>query len=208
MSMGRAAPEYGIAVVRDDGITPVEPDETGQLLIKGTPGLSLFAEYLNQAQATSDSFDEWGWFRTGDNVTVHEDGYMTFADRAKDMLKVGAENVAASEIERVILETGLVSEVAVVSRPDNKLDEVPVAFVIPFDPTASVVDGITSACAEKLADFKVPHAVYAVRDLPRSTLNKVNKVELRRVAHDDADRATAEQTWLSAASSDPSGEAT
>ena len=207
MTMGRAAPEYGIAVVRADGITPVEPEETGQLLIKGTAGLSMFAEYLNQPDATKDSFDEWGWFRTGDNVTVHADGYMTFADRAKDMLKVGAENVAASEIERVIMETGLVSEAAVVSRPDSKLEEVPVAFVVPFEQTDSVVDRINSACAERLADFKVPRAVYAVRDLPRSTLNKVNKVELRRVAYDDADRATAEQSWLSAASSDPSGDA-
>src|ERR1700736_1591461 len=207
MSMGRAAPEYQIAVVRDDGVTPVEPEETGHLLVKGTPGLSLFAEYLNQPAATADSFDEGGWFRTGDRVTVHADGYLSFADRAKDMLKVGAENVAASEIERVIMETGLVAEVAVVGRPDSKLDEVPVAFVIPLDPTASSLDRIATVCAERLADFKVPSVVYGVRDLPRSTLNKVNKAELRKVAHADADRSAAEVQWLSAADSDPSGDA-
>jgi len=93
MAMGRPAPEYQIAVVRDDGVTPVEPEETGHLLVHGTPGLSLFAGYLNQPEATEDSHDETGWFRTGDRATIHSDGYLTFADRAKDMLKVGAENV-------------------------------------------------------------------------------------------------------------------
>jgi crotonobetaine/carnitine-CoA ligase len=207
LSMGRAAPEYQIAVVRDDGVTPVEPEETGHLLVRGTPGLSLFAEYLNQPTATADSFDERGWFRTGDRVVVHADGYLSFADRAKDMLKVGAENVAASEIERVIMETGLVAEVAVVGRPDDKLDEVPVAFVVPLGHRESLAAEVEAACAGRLADFKVPRAVYGVRDFPRSTLNKVNKAELRRVAHADADRSAAEARWLSAADSDPSGDA-
>jgi carnitine-CoA ligase len=207
MSMGRAAPEYQIAVVRDDGATPVEPEETGHLLIKGIPGLSLFAEYLNQPAATADSFDERGWFQTGDRVTVHADGYLTFADRAKDMLKVGAENVAASEIERVIMETGLVAEVAVVGRPDDKLDEVPVAFIVPWQHRPSLAAEVEAACAQRLADFKVPRAIYDMQDLPRSTLNNVNKGELRKVAHAAADRSAAEAHWLSAADSDPSGDA-
>jgi crotonobetaine/carnitine-CoA ligase len=207
MSMGRAAPEYQIAVVRDDGATPVAPEETGHLLVKGTPGISLFAEYLNQPAETANSFDERGWFRTGDRVTVHADGYLSFADRAKDMLKVGAENVAASEIESVIMETGLVAEVAVVGRPDDKLDEVPVAFVIPLRHRESLAREVEVACAQRLADFKVPRAVYLARDLPRSTLNKVNKAELRKVAPDDADRSAAEARWLSAAVADPSGDA-
>ena len=207
MSMGRPAPEYQIAVVRDDGLTPVEPEETGHLLVRGTPGLSIFAGYLNQPTATAESFDERGWFRTGDRVTVHGDGYLSFADRANDMLKVGAENVAASEIERVIMATGLVAEVAVVGRPDDKLDEVPIAFVVPLVHRESLAAEVEAACAQHLADFKLPRAVYGVRDLPRSTLNKVNKTELRKVAHADADRSAAEEQWLSAAASDPSGDA-
>jgi carnitine-CoA ligase len=157
--------------------------------------------------ATAGSFDEAGWFRTGDLVTLHADGYLSFADRDKDMLKVGAENVAASEIERVILATGLVAEVAVVGRPDDKLDEVPVAFVVPFADRESLAADLEAACAQRLADFKVPRAVYGVRDLPRSTLNKVNKAELRKVAAASADRAAAEAQWLAAAASDPSGDA-
>ena len=196
MSMGRPAPEYRIAVVGDDGATPVDVGETGHLLVKGVRGLSLFAEYLNQPQATADAFDERGWFRTGDLVTVHPDGYLSFADRAKDVLRVGAENVAASEVERVLIATGSVVEAAVVSRPDDKLDEVPVAFVVARRADDGLAQALIEACTAELAPFKVPRAVYCVRELPRSTLGKVNKVELRRVAEPGADRSAAEARWL------------
>jgi crotonobetaine/carnitine-CoA ligase len=208
LAIGRPAPEYGIAIVRSDGRTPVEPEETGDLLVKGTPGLSLFAEYLNQPEATAESFDEWGWFRTGDQVTPHEDGFITFDGRSKDMLKVGAENVAAAEVERVILETGLVTEVAVVGRSDQKLDEVPVAFVVPGASVPDLSERVLEACRSRLADFKVPRDIFAVREMPRSTLNKISKVELRKVSDADADRASAESRWLEEAKVDPSGDAT
>lgn len=124
--MGRPAPEYVVAIVRDDG-SPVEPGETGNLLVAGVPGISLFAGYLDDDVATADAYDERCWLRTGDLVTPEEDGFVVFADRAKDVLKVGGENVAASEIERVIAAVPGVLEVAVVGGPDPMLDEV--AFV-------------------------------------------------------------------------------
>lgn len=205
-AIGRPAPEYGIAVVRGDGVTPVEPDETGALLIRGVPGLSMFAEYLNQPEATAASYDQDGWFRTGDLVTVHADGCITFADRAKDMVRVGGENVAASEIERVIAEVPGVIEVAVVGRPDPKLDEVPVAFVVGDDD--GLAQRVVSACATKLADFKVPRQVSVVRALPRSTISKINKAQLRSFLSGDQTLGEAEQAWIAAAATDPSGDDT
>lgn len=184
LSCGRPAPEYGIHIEDDDG-NAVCPGETGHLLVRGVRGLSLFAEYINNPQATADSFDTRGLFKTGDRVTLQEDGSIRFSDRDKDMLKVGGENVAASEIERVILTTPGVREVAVVAKPHPMLDEAPVAFVIAEDAVAGEPDklsaAIMAACKATLADFKTPHEVRIVTDMPRSTLEKVAKAELRKL---------------------------
>jgi len=184
MSMGRPAPEYELEV-RTGGGTGARAGETGHLWIKGVPGLSLFREYLGNDKATQDSFDDRGFFDTGDRVTLAEDGFLIFADRDKDMLKVGGENVAASEIERVVASVAGVGEVAVVGRKHPMLDEVPVAFVLPAGglPAASpdLKDRILAACATGLADFKRPRDVRLVDALPRSTLEKIAKAELRKV---------------------------
>jgi crotonobetaine/carnitine-CoA ligase len=206
MSMGRVAPEYEVAIVRPDGRTRVDPDEVGHLLVRGVRGLSLFAEYLNQPVATAECFDDDGWFATGDLAVPHADGYISYSDRQKDVLRVGAENVAASEVERVLLQTGLVREVAVVGRFDKKLDEVPVAFVVPHRSLDGLTDTLMATCAKLLADFKVPREIYVVREMPRSTLSKINKSRLREVAEVDADRASAEERWLQEALVDPSGD--
>lgn len=190
-SIGRPAPEYEIAIVEDDAVPvrearPVEPGGSGQLMIRGVRGLSLFQAYLGNAQATADSFDADGWFRTGDRVDLLEEGSIRFGDRSKDMLKVGGENVAASEVERVIAAVPGVAEVAVVARPHRMLDEVPVAFVLPAPGAApGLAARIGAACAAQLADFKRPHELRLVDSLPRSTLEKVAKAELRRGLADE-----------------------
>ncbi|WP_214403961.1 AMP-binding protein [Pseudonocardia lacus] len=206
MSMGRPSTDYEVKVVRPDGEL-VEPDETGELKVRGVRGLSLFAEYLNREADTAAAFDAEGWFATGDLVTPHPDGHLTFENRSKDMLKVGAENVSAAEVERVILGVPGVLEAGVVARPDAKLDEVPVAFVTTATDDPGVLAGVEAACTDLLADFKRPRAVYRVSQLPRSTLAKINKVELRAVATPDADREGAQKRWIDAALADPSGNA-
>jgi crotonobetaine/carnitine-CoA ligase len=146
----------------------------------GHRGLSLFLEYANDPVATAAAFRPDGLFITGDRVRVGEDGWLYFADRSKDMLKVGGENVAASEIERVVASVAGVVECAVVAKRHPMLDEVPVAFVIPADPSDSgLPDRIMAACATGLAGFKRPHEVRLVDSLPRSTLEKIAKAELR-----------------------------
>ncbi len=183
-SIGRAAPEYEIRIVHADG-SPVAVGETGELLIRGLPGVSLFKEYLNNPEATAASYDERGFFKTGDRVTLLEDGFIKFADRSKDMLKVGGENVAASEIEQVILALPEVGEVAVVAKKHRMLDEVPVAFVLPRGGLGAappdLAERIVATCRAKLADFKVPQEVRLVDALPRSTLEKIAKAELRKL---------------------------
>ena len=182
MSIGRPSVAYEIKVVDEDG-RKTEPGGTGNLLIKGVHGLSMFVEYQGNPEATAASIDGDGYFITGDKIAVHEDGFLTFSDRAKDMLKVGGENVAASEVERVILGMELAREVAVIGRPDKMLDEVPVAFVLVDGGVANAppdyAEQVLDACRQQLADFKVPREVRLVDEFPRSTIEKIAKNELR-----------------------------
>ena len=202
LAIGRPAPEYGIAIVDDDEVPmaqalAIEPGGSGQLLVRGVRGLSLFQEYLGNSAATEASYTADGWFRTGDRVDLLADGSIRFGDRTKDMLKVGGENVAASEIERVIAAVPGVHECAVVARQHRMLDEVPVVFVLPVagvlatapgsvnalsgsQTAAELVGSIRAACAAQLADFKRPHEIRLVTELPRSTLEKIAKAELRK----------------------------
>jgi crotonobetaine/carnitine-CoA ligase len=183
-SIGRAAPEYEIAIVSAAG-EPCREGETGDLLIRGICGLSLFDRYLHDDAATIASFDENGFMLTGDRVTIGENGLLYFSDRAKDMLKVGGENVAASEIEAVIQAVSGVSEVAVVGKHDPMLDEVPVAFLTltGLVPEAIVKEAVHAACAARLADFKRVREVVILDQFPRATLEKIAKAELRKLVN-------------------------
>lgn len=188
LSMGRPSPAYEIAVLDEDD-SPVEVGESGALRVRGVPGLSLFKEYLNNPEATEASFDDNGFMITGDRVRLLESGDLQFGDRDKDMLKVGGENVAASEIERVVATVAGVAECAVVAKRDLMLDEVPVVFVLPpagsTNTAGELSDKVLAACQESLADFKVPRAVHIVNELPRSTLEKIAKAELRTIANQE-----------------------
>jgi len=181
-TIGRVAPEYDIQIRTEQGHL-AGPGERGLLFIRGVRGVSLFKEYYRNDEANSGAFDDNGWFETGDIVRIGEGGYLFFSDRDKDMLKVGAENVAASEIESVVMQTGLAEECAVVAQQHAMLDEVPVVFVIMNDSASDSADveaAIIAHCQENLASFKVPRSVFLVDTLPRSTLEKVAKNVLRK----------------------------
>ena len=104
------------------------------------------------------------------------------------MLKVGGENVAASEIERVVRTVPGIAECAVVAKRDPMLNEVPVVFVLPPEGSDLDADQLTeqvlAECSEKLADFKVPREVRVVDELPRSTLEKIAKNQLRDLVNE------------------------
>ncbi|MEM1142790.1 MAG: AMP-binding protein [Pseudomonadota bacterium] len=183
LTIGRVARGYEIQLRRSDG-SPTEAGEAGHLFIRGVRGVSLFKEYYRDVGANAAAFDDDGWFDTGDLIRPDESGWLYFTDRDKDMLKVGVENDAASEIESVIMMTGLVEECAVVGQAHYMLDEVPVAFVIPGPEAESmapqqVKERLLTYCRKKLPDFKVIRDVHVVDELPRSTLEKIAKNVLR-----------------------------
>ncbi|MGI6855120.1 AMP-binding protein [Mesorhizobium sp. 1B3] len=182
-AVGKAAPEYTLRVLRDDG-TQVTIGETGAIHIGGVRGVSLFLEYLDDPEATAAAFDGDGFFNTGDQATLLDNRFLKFADRRKDMLKVGGENVASSEIERVVNGVDGVAESAVIGRPHPLRDEVPVAFVRVHGRLAvagdeAVAEEVLSACRATLADFKVPWEVHVVDEFPRANIGKIAKARLK-----------------------------
>ena len=184
-AIGRLAPEYQARVTRPDG-SDASPGEDGELRVRGVRGLSVFAEYLLDDTATAAAFDDGGYFLTGDLVTVLPGGDVRFAGRGKDMLKVGGENVAAGEIERVLVEVPGVTQAAVVGRPDPILDEVPVAFLTitaGADEQTTRADALAQ-CRTRLADFKVPREVHVLEEIPTVTMGKIAKGQLGDLARE------------------------
>jgi acyl-CoA synthetase (AMP-forming)/AMP-acid ligase II len=159
-------------------------DEHGKSMPAGEPGEvvlrgpKVFAGYWRDPEATSAAF-AGGWFHTGDIGVVDDDGYLYIVDRVKDMIVSGGENIASSEVERVIYEHESVVEAAVVARPDSRWGEVPVAFVVVRPDAPTTPEAITEHCAGQLAKFKVPKDVVLIDALPRNPSGKVLKRDLR-----------------------------
>jgi fatty-acyl-CoA synthase len=151
----------------------------GEILFKG---YSLMMGYYNKPEETAASFDDGGWFHTGDTALWLEDGYIRFLGRYKDMLKVGGENVDPMEVEGLLLQLPEVHQVAVVSLPDPRLTEVPLAFVQRVPEATIGEDEIIGFCRGKVASFKIPRHVVFVDDFPMTASGKIRKIELRETA--------------------------
>ncbi len=154
---------------------PVRAGEPGEIVLRGP---KVFKGYWRDPDATAKAFDG-GWFHTGDIGVVDEDGYLFIVDRLKDLIVSGGENIAGSEVERVLYEHPAVLEVAVVGRPDDRWGEVPVAFVVLRPGESASADDLIAHCAGQLAKFKVPKDVSFLDALPRNPSGKVLKRELR-----------------------------
>ena len=181
-----------------DGVEiEIRNPETGVVIEDGTPGqffirnFTVTAGYWANPEATAEAIVD-GWLDTGDMACMRSDGHVVFMGRYKDMLKVGGENMSPAEVEGYLLEVDGVAEVAVVAYPDERLGEVPVAYVVR---SADVSDGsVTEAgliepLRGRIASYKIPRAVLFVDELPMTPSGKIRKIELRAHALQDlADR--------------------
>ena len=140
----------------------------GNIVMKG---------YYRDPQATAAAF-RGGWFHSGDLGVMHPDGYIELRDRAKDIIISGGENISTIEVENELYTHPAVKDVAVVSKPDDKWGEVPVAFVTPAEGSVVSEAELIAYCRERLAYFKAPKAVF-FQELPRTSTGKVQKYVLR-----------------------------
>ncbi len=177
MSMGLPVMGYRVRLVDEQG-SSVARGETGQIIVAGEPGRTLMKGYFKNQKATEDTIrDDWLW--SGDNARQDGDGYFHFVDRAKDMIKRAGENVAASEVEAVILTHPQVFDCAVIGVPDPIRDESIVAVVVPVEGESPGSDAIIAWCKHRLASFRVPERVEFRRVLPRTSVGKIQKHLLR-----------------------------
>ncbi len=159
----------------DEAGAPVPNGTRGEIVLRGP---KVFKGYWRDQSATDAAF-AGGWFHTGDIGVRDDDGYLFIVDRLKDMILSGGENIAGSEIERVLYEHPSVLEAAVVGRADERWGEVPVAFVVVRAGATLTEDDLVAHCRAQLAGFKVPKGVVFLDALPRNPSGKVLKRQLR-----------------------------
>lgn len=160
-------------LVGDDGSpVPADGETIGRLQVR-TP--TLFDGYLNRPDATAESFDADGWYRTGDVAVVDDAGMHRIVGRESvDLIKTGGYRVGAGEVESVLLNHAGVSEVAVVGLPDTDLGQRIVAFVV----GNAAPEDLIAFVAQQLSAHKRPREVRLVESLPRNAMGKVMKKEL------------------------------
>ncbi|HUX69189.1 MAG TPA: long-chain-fatty-acid--CoA ligase [Cellulomonadaceae bacterium] len=163
-------------VDHDDPTVEVPPGEPGELLLQGP---QVFQGYWNNPEETAATLLPSGWLRTGDIVTVDDDGFTTIVDRAKELIITGGFNVSPSEVEAVLRLHPSVTDAAVIGKPLERGGEMVVAAV-ELDPGAVFdEDALRAHCREHLAAYKVPRRIVPIEDTPRSLLGKILRKEVR-----------------------------
>jgi len=156
---------------------PMDGSSLGEIMIRGN---SVMKGYLKNSEATAEAF-RGGYFHSGDIAFQHPDGYLKIADRAKDIIISGGENISSVEVEGVLMRHPAVLLCAVVAKPDEKWGEVPCAFVELKDGAEVSEADLIAFVRERLAGFKTPKAV-VFQELPKTSTGKIQKFELRQIA--------------------------
>jgi fatty-acyl-CoA synthase len=172
--LGRAgAPALGVRV---------RIDAQGEVLAQSNTNLD---GYWHNSEATAEA-QEGGWFHTGDGGYL-TDGYLTIADRKKDVIISGGENVSSIEVEDTLISHPAVREAAVIGIPDEKWGELVTALVV-TDGTPLTADDLIAHCRTALAGYKCPKRIDFLDELPRTATGKIQKFKLREPFWEGHDR--------------------
>ena len=175
-SIGIPLPALAVRLVDPATGADAKPGQTGEIWLKGpgvTPG------YWKKPEETARTFEQ-GWFKTGDLGYIDADGYYYLTDRIKHIIISGGENISPKEIESVINQVEGIAESAVVGIPDAKWGERAVAAVVKKTGADVSAVQVQAHCKKHLHDWKCPKEIKFAEKLPRNTMGKVLKEEVKK----------------------------
>jgi fatty-acyl-CoA synthase len=184
---GRPHPDSEMKIIDLETGETLKPGEQGEICVRG---FNVMKGYYKMPVETAKTIDHEGWLRTGDLGVMDAKGNFRFVGRAKDLLRVGGENVSAIEVEGFLLQHPAVRQVQLIGVPDPKLVEVPMAVVQLKDGHSCREQEIIDFCRGKLSSFKIPRHVRFVKEFPQTASGKVQKYKLR----EDARKALEKNT--------------
>ena len=176
-SIGVALPGLRVRIVNPDTLLDVDQGETGEFWLKSD---SITEGYWRKPEATKKAFDQ-GWFKTGDLGRQDKDGYYYLTDRIKNIIITGGENVSPNEIEKVINLLDDVVESSVTGVADEKWGEKIVAAIVKTQNSGDISDKVMEICKKHLHDWKCPKEIVFVDKLPKNTMGKVLKEEIKKI---------------------------
>ena len=143
----------------------------------------FFTRYFDRPEATAAAFTADGWFRTGDQAAVTDDGVWRIAGRNIEIFKIGGEKVSAIDVESVLLTHPGVEEVAVVGMPHPQYEQEITAVVVEKGDGVTL-DSVRAFCSSRLAKYKMPRAVHTVAELPRNAMGKLVRPDLVKLVEE------------------------
>ena len=158
-----------------DGVTEVPTGTAGELVIKGP---QVMKGYWNRPDATGDMIRD-GWLYTGDIAIVDPDGYFFIVGRKKDMIVAGGYNIYPDEVDGVLMGHPAILEAATIGLPDQKRGETVKSFVVLKTGQAATTEEVIEYCRKELAAYKIPRQIEFRAELPKSTVLKILRRELR-----------------------------
>lgn len=174
--IGLPFPDVDIRIANPDNLDETMPDgQEGEVLAKGP---QVFKGYLNQPEATANSFHD-GWYRTGDVGIMEPDGFIRLVARIKEVIITGGFNVYPIEVEEVLNSHPDVAGCAVVGLPRPDGSENVCAAVTLVEGAAMDPEGLKEFCREQLTRYKVPRTFYHFEDLPQDQMGKIRRREVR-----------------------------
>jgi len=157
----------------EDG-TLLENGKTGEIVIKGD---NVTAGYENNAKANAENFTN-GWFRTGDQGVLDNEGYISITGRLKEIINRGGEKISPREVDEVLMDHPAVQQVVTFAIPHDKLGEDVAAVVVLREGEQAEENDIRNFTKQHLADFKVPKKIIFMDEIPKGATGKLQRIGL------------------------------